>query len=1047
MPDHRDLRVTFDKVDAPSDIKKKSEGEKELIDLRPMNGGFPIFDQGHLGSCTANALAAAFHFTLHKMTVENHKDFADFTPSRLFIYYNERLVEGSVNQDAGAMIRDGIKVMSKVGVCPESVWKYDDGPNFFKQQPDDKAYETAQKCRVMGYARVAQDLTQFKACLKNGYPFVFGFAVLSSFQTAEVARTGKMVMPQATDQQLGGHAVCAVGYDDFQQCFIVRNSWGEGWGDKGYFYMPYEYMCHPALASDFWAINWVEGFKNTSSMSESGKLQVPRHPGAVSLPLRTNMKFGWRPDMPDHRDLHVAFDKVDAPSHIKKKTEGAKELIDLRPMNGGFPIFDQGHLGSCTANALAAAFHFTLHKMTVENHKDFADFTPSRLFIYYNERLVEGSVNQDAGAMLRDGIKVMAKVGVCPESVWKYDDKHDFFKQQPDDKSYELAQKCKVIGYARVAQDLSQFKMCIKSGYPFVFGFAVLSSFQTAEVARTGKMVMPQATDQQLGGHAVCAVGYDDFQQCFIVRNSWGEGWGDKGYFYMPYEYICHPSLAHDFWAINWVDGFKNASTDQSRLHDHLAIPGGVCWMVVVQLQIKPREGGESIAGSSDAFQVMPQELVISPHDSRQIQVKFTPTHLASFGALLEAVVPQGTDPHTNYLSFELRGDGAVPSVSLQGPRLFGDEGGELAMGKLSLGRTNEVQMALRNDGLLPATVRIEHAQSPNFTVACPSSVSLNKGEGRNFQVRFHPKAIGKVESDLGIRTLGNPFEDVTIQLQGEGFSSEVCWELTEIRRAGGIFGMRGKLEPRQDYCPPSPDELDLGEVPVGEEVTVSWKLTNSSAENIRFEFPAQLPAALGDLKVSPTSGFVAPKSQGVVSLTFKADKQLSADKETIACKVVNVTFPEDAEGAGDEEPPAERKFEEVAGSAFEMPLQVSVLADEPRLEPDIEDINFLPTAMFCSKVYRFVLKNPSLLSVPFEWKVQVLSGRFGCEGGEVACRGLGGVCYNFAWVTQRIRRWLSGNHSTDYGKGMAYFTPSYTCIPVRPPQALLRFSMGCSEA
>ncbi|CAE7604354.1 unnamed protein product [Symbiodinium microadriaticum] len=299
-------------------------------------------------------------------------------------------------------------------------------------------------------------------------------------------------------------------------------------------------------------------------MSESGKVQiggVPRHPNVVSLPMRTNMKFGWRPDMPDHRDLHLTFGKVDAPSQIKKKAEGAKEIIDLRPMNGGFPIFDQGHLGSCTANALAAAFHFTLHKMQVENHKDFADFTPSRLFIYYNERLVEGSVNQDAGAMLRDGIKTMSKVGVCPESIWKYDDQHDFFKQQPNDKAYELAQKCKVIGYARVAQDLSQFKMCIKSGYPFVFGFAVLTSFQTAEVARTGKMVMPQATDQQLGGHAVCAVGYDDFQQCFIVRNSWGEAWGDKGYFYMPYEYICHPALAHDFWAINWVDGFKNAST------------------------------------------------------------------------------------------------------------------------------------------------------------------------------------------------------------------------------------------------------------------------------------------------------------------------------------------------------------------------------------------------------------------------------------------------------------------------------------------------------
>ena len=96
------------------------------------------------------------------------------------------------------------------------------------------------------------------------------------------------------------------------------------WGDKGYFYMPYEYMCHPALASDFWTINWVEGFKNTSSLSE-GKLTIggaPRHPNVVSLNMRTNMKFGWRPDMPDHRDQTVTFNKVEAPSHIKKKVEG-----------------------------------------------------------------------------------------------------------------------------------------------------------------------------------------------------------------------------------------------------------------------------------------------------------------------------------------------------------------------------------------------------------------------------------------------------------------------------------------------------------------------------------------------------------------------------------------------------------------------------------------------------------------------------------------------------------------------------------------------------
>jgi len=271
-------------------------------------------------------------------------------------------------------------------------------------------------------------------------------------------------------------------------------------------------------------------------------------------------KFGWIPDIPDHRDLHVTFEKKEAPSQIKKKSEGSKEIVDLRPQNGGFPIFNQGHLGSCTANALAAAFHFALHKQMVENNADFADFTPSRLFIYYNERYVEGSVDRDAGAMIRDGIKVMEKLGVCPEKLWKYDDQDGFFKKQPDKSCYDLAQKCKVMGYAKVAQELDQLKACIKHGYPFVFGFTVLTSF-SGDVAKTGNMVMPQPGDKVRGGHAVTAVGYDDFKQCFIVRNSWGENWGDKGYFYMPYAYITDPQLAQDIWAINWVEGFKNTKT------------------------------------------------------------------------------------------------------------------------------------------------------------------------------------------------------------------------------------------------------------------------------------------------------------------------------------------------------------------------------------------------------------------------------------------------------------------------------------------------------
>jgi len=284
------------------------------------------------------------------------------------------------------------------------------------------------------------------------------------------------------------------------------------------------------------------------------------HASLQSISQRSIQRMGWRKDQPDHRDHHVTFKDVEPPQGTRKRmsASGEKEVVDLRP-DEDFPVFNQGNLGSCTANALAAAFHFAVHKMTVEDHADFRDFTPSRLFIYYNERYVEGFVRWDIGGMLRDGIKTMARVGVCPEKVWTYENIGEKFKQEPDWFCYELAKKCKIVGYARVAQELTQMKMCIANGYPFVFGFSVFPSFQTKEVASTGKMVMPLPDEEERGGHAVCAVGYDDFQECFIVRNSWGDQWGDKGYFYMPYAYICNPDLANDFWSIEWVKSFDNA--------------------------------------------------------------------------------------------------------------------------------------------------------------------------------------------------------------------------------------------------------------------------------------------------------------------------------------------------------------------------------------------------------------------------------------------------------------------------------------------------------
>jgi C1A family cysteine protease len=210
----------------------------------------PIVDQGELGSCTANAIAGALEFDQMKQKLVDV-----FPPSRLFIYYNERVIEGTVNEDSGAMIRDGIKTVSKEGAPHEPLWPYDISK--FKVKPSAAAYKDGAKHPAILYQRLNQTVDQLKGCLASGFPFVFGFSVYESFETQVVAKTGKVPMPKPKEKQLGGHAVLAVGYDDAQRRFIVRNSWGVGWGLKGYFTIPYDYLTNANLADDFWTIKQV----------------------------------------------------------------------------------------------------------------------------------------------------------------------------------------------------------------------------------------------------------------------------------------------------------------------------------------------------------------------------------------------------------------------------------------------------------------------------------------------------------------------------------------------------------------------------------------------------------------------------------------------------------------------------------------------------------------------------------------------------------------------------------------------------------------------
>jgi C1A family cysteine protease len=219
------------------------------VDLRPQCP--PVYDQGQLGSCTANGIGACLEFDQMKQGEADA-----FTPSRLFIYYNERVMEGTVASDSGAQIRDGVKSVAQAGAAHEDLWPYD--ITKFADKPTDDVYTDASKHQAVSYQRVARDQHQMQGCLADGYPFVFGFSVYDSFESADVAKSGVVPMPATSEQLLGGHCVVAVGYDDSEQRFLCRNSWGTGWGMGGYFTMPYAYFLTRSLSSDFWTIRTVE---------------------------------------------------------------------------------------------------------------------------------------------------------------------------------------------------------------------------------------------------------------------------------------------------------------------------------------------------------------------------------------------------------------------------------------------------------------------------------------------------------------------------------------------------------------------------------------------------------------------------------------------------------------------------------------------------------------------------------------------------------------------------------------------------------------------
>lgn len=253
-----------------------------------------------------------------------------------------------------------------------------------------------------------------------------------------------------------------------------------------------------------------------------------KHIRRVGIPRR---KMGWKPDRPDVRDIMYEA--------VKPKIE-LPPKVDLRAQMP--PIRDQGELSSCTAFSIGTVLDFIRRK---QNEKP--TFVPSPLFIYYNERLWENTVADDGGAYIRTGIKVVNRIGFCPEELWPYNVKN--WRREPGASAYNVAAMYKSVKYYRLRnQDISELKTCLATGYPFVFGFSVYDSIEKAD--KDGNIPMPGPKDSQDGGHAVVCCGYDDASKKFLIHNSWGVDVGEKGYYYLPYDYMTNPGLADDFWTV-----------------------------------------------------------------------------------------------------------------------------------------------------------------------------------------------------------------------------------------------------------------------------------------------------------------------------------------------------------------------------------------------------------------------------------------------------------------------------------------------------------------
>lgn len=246
--------------------------------------------------------------------------------------------------------------------------------------------------------------------------------------------------------------------------------------------------------------------------------------------------FGWvRERFRDPRDVLYSV----SPTVIAKRPPA----LNLRERWKTDP-WDQLSLGRCGPMSAKSELLYDQEQTPAP------DILPSSLYIYYNTRVLMGTVNYDSGVSNRELCKALAQYGWCSEAAHTEDIKR--FKEVPSQAAYAEGATRKVTRYERVTQSIEGMEGAIAQFDPFIFGCNWYASWETSAIARSGNLTVTGRSDRILGGHDVVVCGYDSVKRVFLFRNSWGTGWGDQGYGSIPYDQALDPRKANDFWTLHW---------------------------------------------------------------------------------------------------------------------------------------------------------------------------------------------------------------------------------------------------------------------------------------------------------------------------------------------------------------------------------------------------------------------------------------------------------------------------------------------------------------